>query len=74
MVNLAIDTQVDTLFLMYMSAWNRPKAIYIYTVSIIYIVLRFCRRFLKAHSIIHVTDTNIHIYTRTYLQDGMKIR
>jgi hypothetical protein len=56
-----------------MSTWNRPKATHIYTVSISYfVVLKFCRRFFKTRSITHMTDTNIYIYTRTYVQDGME--
>jgi hypothetical protein len=62
------------LILQYMSAWHRPKATHIYTVSITYFVLRFCERFFKTHNITHVTGTNIYIYTRTYVQDGMEMR
>ena len=48
-----------------MSVWNNPKATHIYTVSITYFVLRLYERFFKVRSIIHVTGTNIYIYTRT---------
>jgi len=55
------------LILQYMSMWNSPKATHIYMVSITYFVLKFYERFFKTHSIIHVTVTNIYIYTRTYV-------
>ena len=53
------------LILQYISVWNSPKATHIYTVSITYFVLKIYERFFKTRSIIHVTDTNIYIYTRT---------
>ena len=64
MVNLAIDTQVDTLFY---SICLREIVLkpHIYTVSITY--LRYYKRFFKTRSITHVTGINIYIYTRTYV-------
>ena len=55
-----------------MSALNSPKATHIYTVSITY--LRYYKRFFKTRGITHVTGINIYIYTRTCVQDGMKMR
>ena len=54
--------------------WNRPKATYIYTVSTTYFVLKIYERFFKTRSIIHVTGTNIYIYTRTYVQNYMEMQ
>jgi hypothetical protein len=57
-----------------MSAWNSSKTTHIYTVNITYFVLKFCERFFKTRSIIHVTCTNIYIYIRTCVHDGMEMR
>ena len=42
--------------------------------SITYFVLKFYERFFNTRSIIHVTGTNIYIYTRTYVQDYMEMQ
>ena len=72
MVNFATYTQVDTLF--YSICLRKiDKTIHIYTVSTTYFVLRFWERFCKTRSITHAVGTNIYIYTRTYVQDGMEM-
>ena len=63
MVNLDTYTQVDTLF--YSIYLRGIDLTHIYTVSITYFILKFYERFFKTRSIIHVTDTNIYIYTQT---------
>jgi hypothetical protein len=50
---------------------NLIFATHIYTMSITYFVLRFCERFFKTRSIIHVIGTNIYIYSWTCVQNGM---
>ena len=57
-----------------MSVWNSPKVTHIYTMSITYFVLKIYERFFKTRSIIHVTGTNIYIYTRTYVQNYMEMQ
>jgi hypothetical protein len=52
----------EHLSLQRMSAWNRPKATHIYTVSITYFVLKFCGRFFNTHSITYMTCTKIFTY------------
>jgi hypothetical protein len=73
MVNLATDTKMDTLFYSICLRGIDLKP-HIYTLSITHFALRFCGRVFKTRSITHVTGTDIYIYIRTYVQDGMEIR
>jgi hypothetical protein len=45
--------------------------IYIYTRTLVW---KFCERFFKTSSTIHVTNINIYIYTRTCVHDGTEIQ
>jgi hypothetical protein len=45
--------------------------IYIYTRTLVW---KFCERFFKTRSTIHVTNINIYIYTRTCVHDGTEIQ
>ena len=53
--------------------WNRPKATYIYTVSLT-LCFKFLWKIFKRHSITHATGTNIDIYTQACVHDGMEMR
>ena len=57
-----------------MSVWNSPKARHIYTMSITYFILKFYERFFKRRGLTHAIGTNIDIYTRDCVQDGMEMR